>query len=41
MSVSSRQVRAELLGVGYRESELREIDVRRVLRVILQLARAG
>jgi len=39
VTISSRQVRAELLVLGYDQREVREIHVRRVLRILLRLIR--
>ncbi len=38
MTVSSRDVRAELLGMGYREEEVTEQDVRGALRRLLAVS---
>ncbi|MFQ5844922.1 MAG: hypothetical protein ACE5JG_08040 [Planctomycetota bacterium] len=41
MSVSSREVLAELLGMGYGERDVSELQVRLVLRRLIALAREG
>jgi len=39
MSFSSRDIRAELLGMGHSENQVSEQDVRLVLRRVLEMAR--
>ncbi len=39
MSFSSRDIRAELLGMGHSENQVTEQDVRLVLRCVLEMAR--
>jgi len=40
MSFSSRDIRAELLGMGYSENQISEQDVRLLLRRVLEMARS-
>jgi len=41
MTVSSREIRAGLLAMGYHEADVSELDVRVILRRLLQIALKG